>query len=218
MPYSQLRKTTSRSFPWTSTARRTDSIFRLVFASIVLFFWLRNIRENSMMMGSGGGIPGGRGGMPGGGMPGGIPGAGRQVGGRSLNGRGRTHFPPPADDVRGRCRRRRSERVIRNRRYSEKSRTILKVRRETAVWVLFVDRLGDWKDFVNDGHGRRLACRSFQSPRANSWSCTSEWVHRECATCSLSSRASAGDRVYRRNHDAVAKGESDGKMKRSSGT
>ena len=69
----------------------------LVFASIVLFFWLRNFRENSMMMGSGGGMPGGRGGMPGGGMPGGIPGAGRQVGGRSFNGRGRNdpNFTPP---------------------------------------------------------------------------------------------------------------------------
>ena len=99
MPYSQLEKNDVEVFSVDVDGEKNGFDFPfLVFASIVLFFWLRNLRENSMMMGSGGGIPGGRGGMPGGGMPGGIPGAGRQVGGRSFNnGRGRNdpNFTPP---------------------------------------------------------------------------------------------------------------------------
>jgi len=97
-PYAQLEKNDVELFSVDADGDKNAFDFPfLVFASIVLFFWLRNIRENSMMMGSGGGMPGGRGGMPGGGMPGGIPGAGRQVGGRSFNGRGRNdpNFTPP---------------------------------------------------------------------------------------------------------------------------
>ena len=97
-PYAQLEKNDVELFSVDADGDKNAFDFPfLVFASIVLFFWLRNIRENSMMMGSGGGMPGGRGGMPGGGMPGGIPGAGRQVGGRSFNGRGRSdpNFTPP---------------------------------------------------------------------------------------------------------------------------
>ena len=97
-PYAQLEKNDVELFSVDADGDKNAFDFPfLVFASIVLFFWLRNFRENSMMMGSGGGMPGGRGGMPGGGMPGGIPGAGRQVGGRSFNGRGRNdpNFTPP---------------------------------------------------------------------------------------------------------------------------
>ena len=92
-PYAQLEKNDVELFSVDADGDKNAFDFPfLVFASIVLFFWLRNIRENSMMMGSGGGMPGGRGGMPGG-----IPGAGRQVGGRSFNGRGRNdpNFTPP---------------------------------------------------------------------------------------------------------------------------
>ena len=124
------------------------------------------------MMGSGGGIPGGRGGMPGGGMPE-EPGAGRQ---HRAEGRSpimvdlTTEFhAATVDDVRGRRRRRRSERrVIRNRRHSENPERYSKLGMRPP-WVLCVDQL-DWKDFVNGSGGQRLACCSFQSPRANSWS------------------------------------------------
>ena len=60
MPYSQLEKNDVEVFSVDVDGEKNGFDFPfLVFASIVLFFWLRNLRENSMMMGSGGGIPGG---------------------------------------------------------------------------------------------------------------------------------------------------------------
>merc|ERR1719409_634390 len=82
----------------------------------------------------------------------------------------------------------------------QKSRKILKVRRETAVWGTFVWIAWDWKDFVSPSGGRRSWRAVYFSRRERIRGVVRRNGRIESARrVRPSSRASAGDRVYRRN-------------------